>query len=68
MAASAKARVSAPKAASPAVLRERACEKAVTPATTPAARLAISVVGSFPVVLSCSAAMFQMPVATVKAA
>ena len=63
-AASALARVTAPKTASPAVLRERACEKAVTPGTSTAASLAISVVRQLPVILSCSAAMFQMPVAT----
>jgi hypothetical protein len=43
-AVSALAPVTAPKTASPAVLRERACKKAVTPGTSTAPSLAISVV------------------------
>ena len=60
-AASALAPVRVPKTASPAVLRERACKKAVTPGTSAAVSLTISVWQFFPVILSCSAAMFQMP-------
>jgi hypothetical protein len=48
----------APKTASPVVLREQACKKAVTPGTSNTASLAISLV------LSCSAAMFQVPATT----
>ena len=51
----------APKTASPVVLREQACKKAVTPGmlhTSTTASLAIRLV------LSCSAAMFQVPVTT----
>jgi hypothetical protein len=40
------------------VLREQACKKAVTPGTSTTASLAIRLV------LSCSAAMFQVPVTT----
>jgi hypothetical protein len=41
---SALALVRAPKTTSPAVLRERACKKALTPGTSTVASLAISVV------------------------